>query len=88
MGKFISRTITIGAVLCSICFVTYKFYDVTTIEDTSTKNIKQNNNMLSMMLETEAGSGKYQVSSSNTWPTVGYIFNSELSKCEQGSKLS
>ncbi len=88
MGKFISRTITIGAVLCSICFVTYKFYDVTTIEDTSTKNIKQNNNMLSMMLETEAGSGKYQVSSSNTWPTVVYIFNSELSKCEQGSKLS
>ena len=88
MGKFISRTITIGAVLCSICFVTYKFYDVTTIEDTSTKNIKQNNNMLSMMLETEAGSGKYQVSSSNIWPTVGYIFNSELSKCEQGSKLS
>ena len=88
MGKFISRTITIGAVLCSICFVTYKFYDVTTIEDTSTKNIKQNNNMLSMMLETEAGSGKYQVSSSNTWPTVVYIFNSELSKCVQGSKLS
>ena len=87
MGKFISRTITIGAVLCSICFVTYKFYDVTTIEDTSTKNIKQNNNMLSMMLETEAGSGKYQVSSSNTWPTVVYIFNSELSKCEQGSIL-
>ena len=60
MGKFISRTITIGAVLCSISFVTYKFYGATNVENITTKNVKQNNNMLSMMLETEAKSGNYE----------------------------
>ena len=88
MEKFITRTITIGAVLCSVCFLTYKFYDVTTIEDISTKNVKQNNNMLSIMLETDANSGKYEVSVANVWPADGYVFNSELSKCENGSTLN
>ena len=87
MRKFISRTIIIAVILCSICFVTYKFYDVTTIEDTSTKNVKQNN-MLSMMLETEAKSGQYEMTTSSSWSTDGYVFNSELSKCENGSSLS
>ena len=88
MGKFISRTITIALILCSVCFVTYKFYDVTNVEDTSTKNVKQNNNMLSMMLETGEDSGQYEMTTSSMWPKDGYVFNTELSKCEQGSKLS
>ena len=87
MGKFISRTITIGAILCSVCFVTYNFYGVTKVEDASTKNVKQNNNVLSMMLETKAKSGQYEVTASSSWPTDGYIFNSELSKCENGGTL-
>ena len=86
MKKTIS--ITIAVILCSVCFLTYKFYDVTNVEDTSTNKIKQNNNMLSMMLETEAGSGKYEMTTSSSWPTDGYVFNSELSKCENGGKLS
>ena len=88
MGKFISRTITIGFVLCGICFVTCNFYDATNIEDTPTNEINQNNNMLSMMLETDSGSGQYEMTSLSSWPTDGYVFNSELSKCENGSKLS
>ena len=88
MGKFISRTITIGFVLCGICFVTCNFYDATNIEDTPTNKINQNNNMLSMMLETDSGSGQYEMTSLSSWPTDGYVFNSELSKCENGSKLS
>ena len=88
MGKFISRTITIGVVLCGICFVTCNFYDATNIEDTPTNKINQNNNMLSMMLETDSGSGQYEMTSLSSWPTDGYVFNSELSKCENGSKLS
>ena len=87
MGKFITRTITIGFVLCGICFVTYNFYDATNIEDTPTNKINQNNNMLSMMLETDSGSGQYEKTSLSSWPTEGYVFNSELSKCEQGSIL-
>ncbi len=78
----------LAVILCSVCFVTYKFYDATNVEDTKTNTIKPNNNMLSMMLETSAGSGKYEVSSLNTWPTDGYVFNSELSKCENGSAIT
>ena len=87
MGKFISRTITIWVVLCGICFVTCNFYDATNIEDTPTNKINQNNNMLSMMLETDSGSGQYEMTSLSSWPTNGYVFNEQMSKCEQGSIL-
>jgi len=87
MGKFISRTITIGVVLCGICFVTCNFHAATNIEDTPANKINQNNNMLSMMLETDSGSGQYEKTSLSSWPTNGYVFNNELSKCEQGSIL-
>ena len=78
----------LAVILCSVCFVIYRFYNATNVGDTSIKDIKQNNNVLSMMLETSAGSGKYEVSSLNTWPTDGYVFNSELSKCENGSAIT
>ena len=51
-------------------------------------NIKKSKNMLSMMLETEAGSGNYEMTTRESWPTEGYIFNTELSKCENGGELS
>lgn len=44
--------------------------------------------MLSMMLETEAGSGNYELTTRDSWPTEGYIFNSTLSKCENGGELT
>ena len=87
MGTFISRTITIGVVLCGICFITCNFYNTTNIEDTPTNKINQNNNMLSMMLETDSGSGQYEMTSLSSWPTNGYVFNEQMSKCEQGSIL-
>ena len=43
---------------------------------------------ISMMLETKAGSGDYEPSSSSEWPKEGYLFNSERSKCENGGTLS
>ena len=46
-----------------------------------------NTNALTMMYETEAGSGEYQVTSDTTWPQEGYVFNEILSKCENGSKM-
>ena len=42
---------------------------------------------LTLMLETEADSGVYEKSTSSTWPEDGYIFNSELSSCENGGEL-
>ena len=47
-----------------------------------------NTNALTMMYETEAGSGEYQVSSDTTWPQEGYVFNERLSGCENGSELT
>ncbi len=47
-----------------------------------------NNSMFAIMLETEAESGKYQESNSGTWPGEGYIFNENLSVCENGGELS
>ncbi len=54
----------------------------------STSKKKVNTNALTMMYETSAGSGEYQVSSDTFWPQEGYIFNAELSGCENGGKLS
>ncbi len=43
---------------------------------------------LTLMLETEAGSGVYEKSISSTWPGEGYVFNENLSSCENGGELS
>lgn len=53
----------------------------------STNNEIVTENSLAMMYETEAGSGEYQIANDNTWPQEGYVFNAELSKCENGSTL-
>lgn len=50
--------------------------------------VKKDVNTLSMMLETEAGSGNYELTTRSEWPTDGYVFNPELSVCEHGGELS
>lgn len=50
--------------------------------------VKKDVNTLSMMLETEANSGNYELTTRNEWPTEGYVFNPDLSVCEHGGKLS
>lgn len=55
------------------------------------ENVLQNkkyNETISMMLETASGSGEYEKTTASEWPTEGYIFNSTLSKCENGGELS
>ena len=47
-----------------------------------------NTNILTMMLETEAGTGNYEEVKQSEWPQDGYVFNKTLSKCENGSELS
>ena len=44
-------------------------------------------NMLTLMYETEAGSKEYVATKDNTWPEEGYIFNKNLSGCENGGEL-
>ena len=61
----------------------YKVY-----EEEESKQIQKHVDTISMMLETEAGSGNYEMTTRDSWPTEGYIFNSTLSKCENGGELS
>ena len=39
-----------------------------------------NTNALTMMYETEAESGEYQIASDTVWPESGYTFNETLSR--------
>ena len=48
----------------------------------------KNSNILTMMLETEAGTGSYEKVTHSEWPTDGYVFNATLSKCENGGTLA
>lgn len=40
---------------------------------------------LAIRIETAPGSGEYVESDSNTCPGEGYVFNADLSRCENGS---
>ena len=86
MKKFIIIIITL--LVLSNTYLLYNNYNlkkqVLSYEEKS--NIRRKN-AISMMLETEANSKTYVQSTDNKWPTDGYIFNEEMSKCEQGSKL-
>ena len=84
MKKFFMLTIIL---LFSLCLLTCNFYNDSSVDDTSINNIKPQN-MLSIMLESSDGSGNYVMTTENSWPTDGYVFNSELSKCENGGTLS
>ena len=46
-----------------------------------------NSNMITMMYETDAGTGIYEETKDTTWPESGYIFNENLSGCENGGEL-
>ena len=54
------------------------------IENNQTKITKG----ISMNLEQTAGAGDYKTVTQSEWPTEGYKFNTELSRCENGSELS
>lgn len=54
--------------------------------DKETEGLKKFNT-LSMMYETEANSDIYELSDAVGWPGEGYVFNENLSKCENGSTL-
>ena len=86
MRKFIVIVVVVLVVLCGVGFYVYKTNNVN--ETYENNEIKNDSNMLSMMLETSAGSGEYQKTSASAWPTEGYVFNETLSKCENGGTLS
>ena len=90
MKKIIKKIALLLIVFCIgvgvILLYTNNKYGV--YEKEETKQIKKHVDTISMMLETEAKSGNYERTTRESWPTEGYVFNTTLSKCENGGELS
>ena len=85
------KVLLISGILLTFVIGVYFYYysdsQKSVLENSKSKQIISSNS-LTMMYETESGSGEYQTSSDTTWPKEGYTFNEKLSKCERGSTLS
>ncbi len=79
-------------ILSSICLLVI-FICILLINNKSNAKVLEDNQnkvsgMYAIMLETAAGSGSYEPSSSSLWPGSGYIYNETLSRCENGGELT
>lgn len=85
-----NKIITVVSIILIVSFVFEKINtnnnDI--YEEQNINSINKNKNMLSMNLEQTPGTGDYKTVTQSEWPTEGYKFNTELSKCENGSSLS
>ena len=71
-----------------LTFIIYNYINTDGVVIASGKSEESiNNKTFSLMLETSAGSGEYQISTDTTWPGSGYEYNENLSSCENGSTL-
>ena len=83
----------ISGVLLTLCLITVViFNNVDNKENNIISNMNKdkqliNSNMITMMYEIESGSGEYAETKDTTWPKSGYIFNENLSGCENGGEL-
>lgn len=86
----LKKSFCIISIFIFLIFISFMlFYD--NKEDVVNNDLepkKSNPNAFAIMLETEAGSGSYEPSSSSLWPGDGYIFNETLSRCENGGELT
>ena len=73
--------------LVAILFTFNNYYASKEVIINEKNSYLNTDNMMSMMYETASGSGEYMVASDNTWPQEGYVFNAQLSGCENGGKL-
>lgn len=69
-----------------LLYSNYSLRNILFQEQSSSTSKKKD--LMSLMLETEQGSGMYEASKTGEWPDGEYVFNKELSKCENGGELS
>ena len=87
------KILLISGVLLTLSIITIIiFNNMNNKENNIISNIKKdaeviNSNMITMMYETDAGTGIYEETKDTTWPESGYIFNNNLSGCENGGEL-
>ena len=86
-NHFIFSIITL--VLLVVFITSFNYFKTTNtyIEDNINNQTKITKG-ISMNLEQTAGAGDYKTVTQSGWPTEGYKFNTELSRCENGSTLS
>ena len=84
------KILTIILIILFIGFVAERINTnkIDVYEEQNKNSIKKNKNMLTMNLEQTAGAGDYKTVTQSSWPTKGYKFNTELSRCENGSEIS
>ena len=76
-------------VLLVALITSFNYFKTTnTYIDDSVNNQTKITKGISMNLEQTAGAGDYKTVTQSVWPTEGYNFNAELSRCENGSTLS
>ena len=80
------KVVTILSIITGLVLLNIITKENTVIKETI--EIVKNKNMLTMLLETEAGTGNYEEVKQSEWPQDGYVFNETLSKCENGGTLS
>ena len=86
-NHFIFSIITL--VLLVVFITSFNYFKTTnTYIDDSVNNHTKITKGISMNLEQTAGAGDYKTVTQSSWPTEGYKFNAELSRCENGSTLS
>ena len=79
---------SIFLILILLIFSYFNFFQVKKVYEIVDKKEKIITKGLSMNLEQTAGAGDYKQVTQSNWPTKGYKFNKELSRCEKGSELS
>ena len=86
--KYIIFSIVTLVLLVALITSFNYFKTTNTYIDDSVNNQTKITKGISMNLEQTAGAGDYKTVTQSGWPTEGYKFNAELSRCENGSTLS
>ena len=82
----IITTITLVMVITFITYFNYLKINKIYKEEKVNKSIEVTKS-ISMMLEQTEGVGDYKIVTQSNWPSEGYKFNAELSRCENDSTL-
>ena len=86
-NHFIFSIITL--VLLVVFITSFNYFKTTnTYIDDSVNNQTKITKGISMNLEQTAGAGDYKTVTRSSWPTEGYKFNTELSRCENGGEIN
>jgi len=91
MKKYFFRLFLFILIIFNIIIITNYYKKIFSNDQIIIKSKSEeiiNNELLSYLYETQIDSGIYQTTNESNWDLTNYRFNSKLSKCQNGSKLS